>query len=284
MGVFAEALGYYDGLAKQGRITGYRVYGSTSRQAGMLVVEGDVGELAKIQTAAPRPWAAPLGGGPPGRGPPDVNRCHPPRRPAGPAPQPAGRPLGGPRRLGGVRGPPPFSVSFPAPHPVRLVKIVDVDVLDVRFPTSRTLDGSGRDEPRPRLLGGLRRPAHRPTGLDGHGLTFTIGRGTEVVVAAIRSLRPFVVGRDAEELFGDMRAFWRQVTGDSQLRWIGPEKGAIHLATAAVVNAVWDLWAKVEGKPLWKLLADMTPRQLVDVVDFRYITDALTPDEALRSC
>ncbi len=112
-------------------------------------------------------------------------------------------------------------------------------------------------------------------------MTFTIGRGNEVCVAAIRALAPLVIGRSLESFTSDMRAFWRHITGDSQLRWIGPEKGVIHLATAAVVNAVWDLWAKVEGKPLWKLLTDMTPEQLVSCIDFRYITDVLTPDEAL---
>jgi len=120
-----------------------------------------------------------------------------------------------------------------------------------------------------------------PMGLEGHGLTFTIGRGNEVCAAAIRALAPLAIGRTLESFTSDMQAFWRHITGDSQLRWIGPEKGVIHLATGAVVNAVWDLWAKVEGKPLWKLLIDMTPEQLVSCIDFRYITDALTPDEAL---
>jgi L-fuconate dehydratase len=160
------------------------------------------------------------------------------------------------------------------------VKIIDVDVLDVRFPTSRTLDGSDAVHLDPDYSAAYV-VLRTDDGPDGHGLTFTIGRGTEIVVEAVRSLLPFVVGRDAEELFGDMRAFWHQVTGDSQLRWIGPEKGAIHLAGAAVVNAVWDLYAKSRGKPLWKLLADMSPRQLVDVVDFTFITDAITPDEAV---
>ena len=117
-------------------------------------------------------------------------------------------------------------------------------------------------------------------GLAGHGLTFTIGRGTEICVAAVRALAHLVVGWDAEELFGDMRGFWRRMTGDSQLRWIGPEKGAIHLATAAVVNAVWDLYAKARRVPLWKLLGDLSPGELVDLVDFTYLTDALTRDEA----
>ena len=118
-------------------------------------------------------------------------------------------------------------------------------------------------------------------GLEGHGLTFTIGRGTEVVVAAVEALRPLVVGLDVEATERDLGAFWRAMVGDSQLRWIGPEKGAIHLATAAVVNAVWDLVAKRAGKPVWRLLADMTPAEIVALVDFRYLTDALTPEQAL---
>jgi L-fuconate dehydratase len=117
--------------------------------------------------------------------------------------------------------------------------------------------------------------------LNGHGLTFTIGRGTEICVAGIKALAPMLIGRTLQELAADMGAFWRMITGDSQLRWIGPEKGVIHLATAAVVNAVWDLYAKAEGKPLWKLLVDMSPEELVACIDFRYITDALTPAEAL---
>lgn len=119
-----------------------------------------------------------------------------------------------------------------------------------------------------------------PSGLQGHGLAFTIGRGTEIVVAAVKALIPLLKGRTMESIVADMAGFWRHITGDSQLRWIGPEKGAIHLATAALVNAVWDLWAKMEGKPLWKLLSDMTPEQLVACVDFRYISDALSPTEA----
>jgi L-fuconate dehydratase len=119
-------------------------------------------------------------------------------------------------------------------------------------------------------------------GLQGHGLTFTIGRGNELCVAAVEALAPFVIGCTLGSIAADMGAFWRRIVGDSQLRWVGPEKGVIHLATAAVVNAVWDLWAKVEGKPLWRLLADMTPEEIVRCIDFRYITDALTPDDALE--
>jgi len=119
-------------------------------------------------------------------------------------------------------------------------------------------------------------------GLEGHGLAFTLGRGTEVVVAAINALAPLVVGRTLEAIAADMSGFWRSVTGEQQLRWLGPEKGAIHLGAAALINAVWDLYAKVEGKPLWKLLADMTPQEIVACIDFRYIEDALTPDQAIR--
>jgi L-fuconate dehydratase len=118
-------------------------------------------------------------------------------------------------------------------------------------------------------------------GLEGHGLTFTIGRGTEVVCAAVRALEHLVVGYRLDEFTSNMGRFWRHITGDSQLRWIGPEKGAIHLATGAVVNAVWDMWAKQVGKPVWRLVADMSPEELVSVIDFRYITDAVTPAEAL---
>jgi L-fuconate dehydratase len=118
--------------------------------------------------------------------------------------------------------------------------------------------------------------------LEGHGLTFTIGRGNELCVAAIQSLAPLIVGKTLESLTHNMGAFWRMITGDSQLRWVGPEKGVIHLATAAIVNAVWDLWAKAERNPVWKLLSSMTPEQLVSCIDFRYITDALTPAEALE--
>jgi len=159
--------------------------------------------------------------------------------------------------------------------------ITALETYDVRFPTSRTLDGSDAMNLAPDYSAAyviLR--TDRGDGLAGHGLAFTIGRGTEVVVAAARALAPLVVGQTLEAIAADMGAFWRAITGDSQLRWIGPEKGVIHLATAAVVNAVWDLWAKAEGKPLWKLLVDMTPAEIVRCVDFRYVTDAITPDEA----
>ena len=123
----------------------------------------------------------------------------------------------------------------------------------------------------------------RRNGLEGHGLTFTIGRGTEVAVSAVEAMRHLVVGQTMEDVTSEMGNFWRHlVSGDSQLRWIGPEKGAIHLATAAVVNAIWDLWAKIEDKPVWRLVSDLTPEQFVRLIDFRYITDVLTPHEALE--
>lgn len=160
--------------------------------------------------------------------------------------------------------------------------IIGLEVIDVRFPTSRSLDGSDAMNPDPDYSAAyVVLHADEPDGFEGHGLTFTIGRGTEVVVAGVRALEPLVVGRSTDELFGDLGGFWRELVGDSQLRWIGPEKGVIHLATAAVVNAVWDLAAKRAGKPLWKLLVDMSPAELVALVDFRYLTDALTPDQAL---
>ena len=162
------------------------------------------------------------------------------------------------------------------------IKITDVIARDIRFPTSRHLDGSDAMNPDPDYSAAyVVLKTDSPKGTEGHGLTFTIGRGNEICVAAINALKPLVLGQTLEAFTSNMGAFWRRMTGDSQLRWIGPEKGAIHLATAAVVNAVWDLYAKEEGKPLWKLLADMTPEQLVSCIDFRYITDALTPDEAL---
>ena len=163
------------------------------------------------------------------------------------------------------------------------ITITEVAALDVRFPTSENLDGSDAMNPAPDYSAAYAvLKTDSPDGLEGHGLTFTIGRGNELCVGAIEALAPLVVGRTLGSFAADMGAFWRHVTGDSQLRWVGPEKGVIHLATAAVVNAVWDLHAKSEGKPLWKLLSDMSPEELVRCVPFRYITDAITPEEALE--
>lgn len=158
--------------------------------------------------------------------------------------------------------------------------ITDVIARDVRFPTSQALDGSDAMNPDPDYSAAyvVLKTDHA---LEGHGLTFTIGRGNELCVEAIKALAPLVLGRAVDSFTKDMGAFWRHITGDSQLRWVGPEKGVIHLATAALVNAVWDLYAKIENKPLWKLIADMTPEEVVRCVDFRYITDAITSDEAL---
>ena len=162
------------------------------------------------------------------------------------------------------------------------MKITDVVARDIRFPTSKTLAGSDAMHTNPDYSAAyVVLKTDSPRGLEGHGLTFTLGRGNEVCVAAIQALKPLLVGRELESITTDMRKFWRRITSDGQLRWVGPEKGVIHLATAAVVNGLWDLYAKLEGKPVWKLLVDMTPEQVVSCIDFRYITDALTQDEAL---
>src|SRR5947209_16601265 len=161
------------------------------------------------------------------------------------------------------------------------IKIIGIEALDIRFPTSRSLDGSDAMNADPDYSAAyviLRTDG--PAGLEGHGLTFTIGRGNELCRAAAESLGSKLVGRTLESLASDMVAFWDLLTGDSQYRWLGPEKGVVHLATAAVVNAVWDLYAKAEGKPLWKLLVDMAPEQIVSCIPFRHITDALTPEDA----
>lgn len=163
------------------------------------------------------------------------------------------------------------------------MKITSISVKDIRFPTSRSLDGSDAMNAAPDYSAAYV-VLHTDSSQDfeGHGLTFTIGRGNEICVAAIKALQHFVVGRTLQELTTNMGAFWREITtSDSQLRWLGPDKGVMHMATAAIVNAVWDLWAKSVGKPVWKLLTDMTPEELVACLDFRFITDALTPEEAL---
>ncbi|MGW7216780.1 fuconate dehydratase, partial [Streptomyces collinus] len=166
-----------------------------------------------------------------------------------------------------------------SPTPAR---ITAVDTHDIRFPTSRELDGSDAMNPDPDYSAAyvvLRTDA--PDGHEGHGFAFTIGRGNEVQVAAIEALRGHLVGRDLDELCADPSTLNRDLIGDSQLRWLGPEKGVIHMAIGAVVNAVWDLAAKRAGLPLWRLLAEAEPEWIVRQVDFRYLTDALTPEEAL---
>jgi L-fuconate dehydratase len=160
-------------------------------------------------------------------------------------------------------------------------RITGVDVRDVRFPTSRTLAGSDAMNEAPDYSAAYV-ILETDGALRGHGMTFTIGRGTEVVVSAIHALKHLVTDRRLSDIVADPRAFWRELTGDSHLRWIGPEKGVIHLATAALVNATWDLWARADGKPLWKLLVDMPPEELVGCVDFRYMTDVLAPGQAIE--
>ena len=161
-----------------------------------------------------------------------------------------------------------------------MTKIIDMDVLDIRFPTSQDLDGSDAMNPDPDYSAAYVILKSDDGSLSGHGLTFTIGRGNEICCAAIKAMRHLVVGMDLEEIKRSPRKMWRTLTSDSQLRWIGPDKGAIHLATGAIVNAIWDLWAKSEGKPVWKLVADMTPEELVNCIDFRYLTDCVEEDEA----
>jgi L-fuconate dehydratase len=162
-----------------------------------------------------------------------------------------------------------------------MTKITGIRTHDLRFPTSEQLDGSDAMNPDPDYSAAYivleTDGAH-----EGHGLTFTIGRGNEICVAALQSLAALVQDLELSWITEDMGRFWRHITGDSQLRWIGPDKGAIHMAAGAVINAAWDLWAKEAGKPVWELVSEMTPEEIVRLIDFRYLTDALTPEEALE--
>ena len=162
-------------------------------------------------------------------------------------------------------------------------RIIAMDTDDVRFPTSLTLDGSDAMNRDPDYSAAyVRLRTDDPDGLTGHGFVFTIGRGNDVQLAAIRSLAGHVVGLDLDDVIDDLGGFWKSLVHDSQLRWLGPEKGVIHMAVGAVVNAMWDLKAKRAGLPLWQLLARMSPAEIVDLLDFRYLSDALTPQEALE--
>jgi L-fuconate dehydratase len=162
------------------------------------------------------------------------------------------------------------------------IKIKNIIVRDIRFPTSKYLDGSDAMNPDPDYSAAyVILETDHPAGIAGHGLTFTIGRGNEICVQAIKSLAYLIQGKTLESFVSDMSGFWRMVTGDSQLRWLGPEKGIMQLALGAVINAVWDLYAKVENKPLWQLIAGMPPEQFLSLIDFTYISDAITPQEAL---
>jgi L-fuconate dehydratase len=157
------------------------------------------------------------------------------------------------------------------------MKIISLRTYDVRFPTSLELDGSDAMNPDPDYSAAYV-VLTADSGLEGHGFTFTIGRGNEVCQAAVEALAPLVVGQPVD----DLGEFARRLTHDSQIRWLGPEKGVVHLAAAALINAAWDLAATAAGKPVWRYLADLTPEQIVDLVDWRYLTDALQPAEALE--
>jgi L-fuconate dehydratase len=164
-----------------------------------------------------------------------------------------------------------------------MARFVSLTPLDIRFPTSRDLDGSDAMNPQPDYSAAyvvLR--TDDDDGLEGHGFTFTTGRGNEVQTAALHSLTPWLVGRDVDEVLDHLGPFGRELTGDPQLRWLGPEKGVIHMACGALLNALWDLRAKRAGLPLWQLLSRLSPEQIVELVDFTYLVDALTPEEALE--
>ena len=160
--------------------------------------------------------------------------------------------------------------------------ISEVTIRDIRFPTS--LEGHGSDalHKDPDYSAAYVKISVHGLEFCGHGLAFTLGRGTEVVVSAIQALLPLVIGQSLVDIYTDFSSFWRSLTNESQLRWIGPEKGAVHLAVAAIINGLWDLWGKIEGKPVWKLLSDMTPEEIVSLIDFRYLSDALTKGDALE--
>jgi L-fuconate dehydratase len=163
------------------------------------------------------------------------------------------------------------------------IEITDVKTLDIRFPTSRALDGSDAMNLAPDYSAAyVILQTNSANGLEGHGLTFTIGRGNDVCCSIVEMLGSLLIGKSLDELAADLAGFWYLMTGDSQLRWLGPEKGIVHLAAAAVINAVWDLYAKAEAKPLWKLLVDMSPEEIISAIPFRYITDAITPNEARK--
>ncbi|MEN3271944.1 MAG: L-fuconate dehydratase [Actinomycetota bacterium] len=163
------------------------------------------------------------------------------------------------------------------------MRIFGVTTHDLRAPTSRTLAGSDAAHADPDYSAAYAvLHTDDANGMQGEGMTFTIGRGNDLVCDAIDALAHHVVGRDLDDLVGDMAGTWRAITSDSQLRWLGPEKGVIHLATAALVNALWDLWAKHERKPVWQLVADMSPEELVACIDFRYLSDALSPAQAIE--
>lgn len=162
-----------------------------------------------------------------------------------------------------------------------MTRITGLRTRDLRFPTSQSLDGSDAMNPDPDYSAAYV-ILETDGEFEGHGLTFTIGRGNEICIAAIKAMQHLLIGVELDWVREDMGRFWRHITGDSQLRWIGPDKGAIHLATGAVVNAMWDLLAKEAGKPVWQLVGEMSPEEIVNLIDFRYMSDVLNKDEALE--
>lgn len=161
------------------------------------------------------------------------------------------------------------------------IRVRGLSARDIRFPTSLQCDGSDAIHPDPDYSC-VYVIVFTNVDVKGHGITFTVGRGNELVLEAVKSLSHIIVGRDLKEMFADFASVWRALTSESQMRWVGPEKGVIHLAVAAMVNALWDLWARVEQKPLWKLLVDMEPEKLISTIDWRYIGDVLTKEEAIE--
>lgn len=161
-------------------------------------------------------------------------------------------------------------------------RFTSLETHDIRFPTSRDLDGSDSMNPAPDYSAAyVVISTDAGDGCEGHGFVFTTGRGNDVQTVAVRALAGWIVGRDVEETLGSLGALGRELTGDAQLRWLGPEKGVIHMAAGAVINALWDLRAKREGQPLWALLAGLAPEELVELVNFQHLTDVLTPEDAL---
>lgn len=163
-----------------------------------------------------------------------------------------------------------------------MARFVSLEPIDVRFPTSRELDGSDAMNPEPDYSAAyvvVRTDAE--DGLEGHAFTFTTGRGNDVQTVAATALAPWLLGRDVDDVLANIGPFGRELTTDPQLRWLGPEKGVVHMACGALINALWDLRAKREGLPLWQLLSRLSPEEIVELVDFRYLTDALTPADAL---
>ena len=159
-------------------------------------------------------------------------------------------------------------------------KIISLRTVDVRFPTSKSSYGSDATNNDPDYSAAYV-SLETEKGNKGYGLLFTIGRGNDICCAAIEAMRDLVIGSDLDDIKNDIYKFYNRFRCDSQLRWLGPEKGVVHMAAGAIVNAVWDMWARDEGKPVWRLLADLTPKQFVSCLDFRYLGDTLSAEEAL---